>query len=155
MRVRASLVVSLIAAVVTTTPAGAAPPRISVDNVDSLQVVDTYDLGAARAYRFAIDREDLYLTEYVRTGDMARILRVDLDSGRILWSIDVSCTIGGPELGRQHRAVRRRAVRVQPAAEGHRGAGCDRQDGLDRRRRWGGPRWSGGDPLARPGVRRR
>ena len=60
MRVRASLVVTLIAAVVTTmTPADAASPRISVDNVDSLRVVDTYDLGEARAYRFALDRRSM------------------------------------------------------------------------------------------------
>ena len=98
MRVRAIVCAGLIVAGAIISPAGAAPPRISVDNVDTLRVVTTYDLGGdPRFFTYALDRDGLYLTEFFTIFGTARLLRLDLDSGRIRWSIDLRCATGSPE----------------------------------------------------------
>ena len=80
--------------------ARAASPAITVDNVDTLHRVDTYDLGADPLYTvYGMDARSLYPMLFFTPQDRARVERLDLRTGRVRWAIDLRCAQGPPVVG--------------------------------------------------------
>jgi outer membrane protein assembly factor BamB len=98
MRRRASLVTILGLCLLSLPgPARAASRAITVDNVDTLHRVDTYDLGADPIYTvYGIDDRSLYPMLFFTPQDRARVERLDLRTGRVRWAIDLRCAQGPP-----------------------------------------------------------